>query len=102
MRDDDYDDERELMGYVFRNFPEIVRFWECHPSTEGVRDQLPLGMRDAYMEHEAECQRIFDALPKQRYPWPLVTPRLPKMPVMHPELCAAVSYLRKMKRGPPR
>ena len=53
-----YDDERELMGYVFRNFPEIVRPRDCMPSAERVRDELPAELRDEYWEHALEYQRI--------------------------------------------
>ena len=54
----DHDDERELMGYVFRNYPEIVRPRDCMPSAERVRDELPADVRDEYWEHVLECRRI--------------------------------------------
>lgn len=90
----DYDEERALMGYVFRTHPEIVSSWECSPSTDRVRDELPPSMRDAYMEYIAERQRIcdeyIDMLDKLPHPLPQITHDL-HFPKLQPELSAAVS-----------
>ena len=41
----EYDDERQLMAYVWRNYPHIVRAHECVASPERERDELPPELR---------------------------------------------------------
>jgi hypothetical protein len=56
----DYDEEKELMGYVWRNYPQIVRPHECVASAERVRDELPPELRDEYLNHAVECRQIIE------------------------------------------
>jgi len=46
------------MGYVVRNYPEIVGRRDCMPSADGLHDELPVELRDEYWEHILECERI--------------------------------------------
>jgi hypothetical protein len=54
----EYDEDRALMGYVIRNYPQIVRARDCVPSAERVRDELPAELRNEYWDHVLECERI--------------------------------------------
>ncbi|WDI42184.1 hypothetical protein [Bremerella sp. P1] len=54
----EYDEQRALMTYVWRNYPELVRPHQCLPSSEAIRDALPADARDAYWQHTLECRRI--------------------------------------------
>ena len=56
----EYDEESELMGYVWRNYPEIVRPHECVATAERMRDHLPPELRDEYWAHALECQRVIE------------------------------------------
>jgi hypothetical protein len=88
----DYDDERELMGYVFRNYPTIVRPRDCVPSAERVRDELPVELRDEYWEHAVECRRILEesrATEQRASVDGHVMDVTPIMPEMRPELAEA-------------
>jgi hypothetical protein len=96
MQDRDYDDEQELMGYVWRNYPQIMRPHEGVTSRERVRDELPPELRDEYWAHACECRRLIEesresdrrvSVNGQRV---LSTPMLPRM---RPELLAAVSQV---------
>src|SRR5687767_7629704 len=85
----EYDDEEQLMGYVWRNYPQIVRPHECVASAERVRDELPPELRDEYWAHAVACRRIIDeSQERDRRERALSKPMLPKM---RPELLAAVS-----------
>jgi hypothetical protein len=94
----EYDDDNELMRYVWRNYPEIVRSYECVASAESLRDKLPPEIRDEYWEHAVECRRVIDASRERDRrasddgQLTLSTAILPKMT---PELGAAVSRARK-------
>jgi hypothetical protein len=91
----DYDDERELMGYVFRNYPTIVRPRDCVPSAERVRDELPAELRDEYWEHAVECQRILKDSRETEQRASIdghVMDVTPIMPQMRPELAEAWSH----------
>jgi len=90
----EYDDEQELMGYVWRNYPQIVRPHQCVASAERVRDELPPGMRDEYWEHAVECRRIIEESrerDRRASGNDQVVMSKPVLPVMRPELLAAVS-----------
>jgi hypothetical protein len=90
----DYDDEREVMGYVFRNYPEIVRPRDCVPSAEGVRDALPAELRDEYWEHAVECQRMLKETRETEQRLSIdggMMDITPIMPEMRPELAEAWS-----------
>lgn len=84
----DYDDERELMGYVWRNYPQIVRPHECVASAERVRDELPPELRDGYWKHAVECQRLFHESRERGER--LSMDINPILPSMRPVLLAAV------------
>lgn len=84
----EYDDERELMGYVWRNYPQIVRPHECVAPAEHVRDELSSDLRDEYWCHAVECRRII----RESYETGerLSMDISPALPEMRPELLAAV------------
>jgi hypothetical protein len=90
----EYDDERELMGYVWRNYPQIVRPHQCVPSAERVRDELPPELRAEYWQHAVECQRLINES-RDRDERASGDGRtlisMPILPEMRPELLAAVS-----------
>jgi hypothetical protein len=93
----EYDDEEELMGYVWRNYPEIVRPHECVGPAERVRDELPAELRDEYWEHAAECRRIIEECRASDARESVNGRRVlskPGLPGMRAELRAAVSRVR--------
>ena len=89
----EYDEERELMGYVWRNYPQIVRPLECVASPECVRDQLPPELREEYWQHAVECLRLVHESRERGERLSMeISPILPEM---RPELLAAVSLAHK-------
>src|SRR5687768_10006439 len=54
----EYDEDRELMGYVWRNYRQIMRPHECVATDEQVRDALPPDLREEYWEHAIESRRV--------------------------------------------
>ena len=98
----EYDDEQELMRYVWRNFPQIAGPIECLPSADRVRDELPPELREEYWRHAIECQRVIaesrerDRRASGNGSFQISHPSLPKM---RPELLAAVSLVhRKLEK----
>lgn len=92
----EYDEEQEFMGYVWRNYPQIVRPRECVASAERVRDKLPPELRDKYWEHALECRRIIDEsreADRRVSGKEQVMDTQPLLPQMRPELRAAVSVV---------
>lgn len=86
----EYDDERELMGYIWRNFPQIARPYECVPSAERVRDELPPEFREEYWRHALECQRLIRESDEINARAGRDGPH-PDLPQMSPKLSAAYS-----------
>ena len=90
----EYDEDRELMGYVWRNYRQIMRPHECVAPAERVRDALPAELRDEYWAHAIECRRIIEES-RERDRRESVNGRVvdshPILPEMRPELLNAVS-----------
>lgn len=82
----EYDEERELMRYVWRNYRQIMPTDEC--IAERVRDVLPAELRYEYWAH-IECRRAIEAS-RERDPWASCCVSQP-IPEMRPELLDAVS-----------
>lgn len=84
----EYDEEQELMGYVWRNYCQIMRPDEC--IAKRVRDALPAELRDEYWAY-IECVRAIEES-QERDPWArcCVMDSQP-IPEMRPELLDAVS-----------
>jgi hypothetical protein len=100
----EYDEDRELMGYVMRNYPQIVRRRDCVPSKERVRDELPVELRDEYWKHVLECERIRMETYETERRLSVngsVMDILPIMPEMRPELAEAwsVAFTRLEKQA---
>jgi hypothetical protein len=94
----EYDDERQLMAYVWRNYPHIVRAHECVASPERERDELPPELREEYWQHAVECLRLIDesrARDKRDSRDGRLVISTPMLPRMRPELLAAVSLARR-------
>ena len=95
----EYDEDRELMGYVWRNYPQIVRPHECVASAERVREELPPELRDEYWQHAGECRRLIGES-RERDRRASVNGSLlisnPILPSMRPVLVAAVSLAHRV------
>lgn len=80
-----YDEQQELMSYVWRNYPEIVRPHECVASHEQIRDRLPAELRDEYWQHALECRNIIrgsrerDQQPSEEWDSMISMPILPSL-----------------------
>src|SRR5687768_8238535 len=85
----EYNEDQELMGYVWRNYPQIVRPHECVAPAEQVRDALPPELRDEYWEHAIECRRLVNE--SRETGERLSMDISPILPEMRPELLAVVS-----------
>jgi hypothetical protein len=93
MKTKEYNEEDALKGYVWQNYPEIVRHRDCMPSPEMIRQQLPLEFQDEYWEYRLECRRIIveSASEDERLAKAgRVQETTPMLPEMRPELLAVV------------
>ena len=77
------------MGYVWRNYPHIMRPHECVPAAGRVRDALPPEFREEYWQHDCECRKLIHESRERsdRYTVMDISPILPEM---RPELLAVV------------
>jgi hypothetical protein len=94
----EYDEDRELMGYVWRNNRQIMRPHECVAPAERVRDALPAELRDEYWAHAIECRRVIKESRERDRRASVdgcVVDSQPILPEMRPELLGAVSAAQK-------
>lgn len=87
-----YDEVSELMGYVWRNYPEIMRPHECAPSAEMICEELPEELREEYWRHAMECRRIVEESRKADRTYSSrggVRVSTPDLPETRPELTRA-------------
>jgi hypothetical protein len=92
MKPEAYNEEEALMGYVWRNYPDLIRPHECLPKDETICQQLPPELREEYRQYVAECNRILtetaedERLSKDDSVWEIE----PCLPDTSPEIAAAV------------
>jgi hypothetical protein len=53
-----YDEDQEIMRYVWRNYPDLLKPHQCVASTEQVCTELQPELRDEYRGHMLECRRV--------------------------------------------
>lgn len=86
----EYDEEQALMGYVWQNYPEIMRPHQAVRSPEQVREALPAEFKDEYARHAAECERIIqESRERDRLESGGIVLGNVILPQMRPELAAA-------------
>jgi hypothetical protein len=95
----EYDENRELKTYVWRNYPEIVRPNECFPPSEWIRDHLPGELSKEFLAYLAECDAIREQQQASESTWcdevGCVVDSEPDIPKMSPELMKCVGAIIK-------
>ncbi len=89
----EYNEQNEVMRYVWRNYPDIVRPHECIPSHARIRDALPRATQDEYTQHVGTTERCLARIEAERQSLPTddsVVDISLRTPAMRPELLAEV------------